>query len=173
MTREVYGDDGDYEGFVPNPKFEEFKDSVSQQHTDLENRMQAYFEQKFAALKFEEFKDSVSQQHTDFEQKFAALKFEEFKDSVSQQHTDLENRVQADFEQKFATFKADIFAERDEAWRLQMIDIEKVEEVCKDQAKKIEMLQQENLKLKGEVEALKSTQKSQFSVLWACLKPTP
>ncbi len=74
LTREVHGDKGDYAGFVPNPKFEEFK----AKQTDFEKRM----------------------------------------------------------------------------------------------AEKIEVLQQENRHLKAEVEAIKNSQKSQFSVLWACLKPS-
>ncbi|KAK3248835.1 hypothetical protein CYMTET_41713 [Cymbomonas tetramitiformis] len=164
MTREVYGDDGDYEGFVPNPKFEEFKDSVSQQHIDLENRLQADFQQKLTDLEFS-FKSQQALKLSNSE--------EYCRQQVQNMSSDLESKLASVFEQKFAAFKADIFAERDEAWRLQMIDIEKVEEVCKDQAEKIEMLQQENLQLKGGIEALKSTQKSQFSVLWACLKPTP
>ena len=130
LTREVHGDDGDFAGFVPNPKFEEFKNTVSQQHTDFQQRLK------------------------------------------------VESRMRAaetppDFQQQIAAFKADIHAERDAAWHIQANEIDKVDLACNRLAEKIDKLEHENMQLKGEIEALKSTQKSQFSVLWACLKPAP
>ncbi|KAK3263919.1 hypothetical protein CYMTET_27308 [Cymbomonas tetramitiformis] len=190
MTREVYGDDGDYEGFVQNPDFEKFKADLNRQLDDVQVKFQQKltdFELSFEAQQASDFKkfkadlncqlDDVQvkfqQKLTDLELSFEAqqsLKLNKSEtsnkeDQVQDMLNDLECKLNTDFDKKLA----EIYDKFETGWHTQADLFQKAYD---QQEAALDLLERENRALKAELEAAKCTENSHFQTIMAMFRPS-